>query len=225
MGRKIFVSYKYADDAVYSLDNQDDTTVRNYVDKFEELLDETDHIYKGESDGDDLSNLSEDTIWEKLKDRIYDSTLTIIFISKNMKESIDEKEQWIPWEVSYSLKETSRHDKNGNSITSKTNAMMAVVLPDENNSYSYYLESKSCCSSGCTMHHTGKLFEIIRANKFNYNNADKNECEDGSMIWNGKTSYIEAVKWSVFEDNIDTYINNAYKRQDDIDNYTIKKEL
>lgn len=225
MGRKIFVSYKYADNAVYNLDDQDNTIVRDYVDKFEELLDETDHIYKGESDGEDLSHLDEDTIWEKLKDRIYDSTLTIIFISKNMKESIAEKQQWIPWEVSYSLKEISRHDKNGNSVTSKTNAMMAVVLPDENNSYSYYLESRSCCSSGCTRHYTNKLFEIIRANKFNYNDADKGECEDGSTIWHGKASYIEAVKWNIFKDDIDTYINKAYERQKDIDNYTIKKEL
>lgn len=225
MGRKIFVSYKYADDDVYILDEKEDTTVRNYVDKFEELLDESDHIYKGESDNEDLSKLEEDTIWEKLKDRIYDSTLTVIFISPNMKEGIDDKKQWIPWEVSYSLKETSRHDTNGNSITSKTNAMVAVVLPDANNSYSYYLESKTCCPTGCTMHHTNKLFKIIKDNKFNYKSPDKSECDDGSTVWHGKTSYIEAVKWCSFFSDVDKYIDRAYERQDDIDNYEIRKEL
>lgn len=76
-----------------------------------------------------LSDLDDDTIWEKLKNRIYDSTVTVIFISSNMKEEgHSDKDQWIPWEVSYSLKETSRKNKNGESITSKTNAMIAVVF-------------------------------------------------------------------------------------------------
>lgn len=43
-------------------------------------------------------------------------------------------------------------NKNGDPVTSKSNAMLAVVLPDENGSYSYYLEKKQCCENGCTMH-------------------------------------------------------------------------
>lgn len=226
MGRKIFVSYKYADNSVHSLDSNYDTTVRNYVDKFEDKINNEDHIYKGESDDDDLSELTENTIWQKLKDRIYDSTITIVFISPNMKELYKvEKNQWIPWEISYSLKETSRKDKNNNAVTSKTNAMIAVVLPDENNSYDYYLEKNVCCSSGCITHKTNKLFNIIRDNKFNYINPNKKICEYGSKLWYGKTSYIEAVKWSTFIDNIDYYIEKAYERQDDISNYTIRKEV
>ena len=143
--------------------------MRDYVTEFENALESSDHIYKGESDDTDLSELEDDTIWEKLKDRIYDSSITVIFISPNMKEtSVLDRDQWVPWEVSYSLKETSRKNKNGDSVTSKTNAMVAVVLPDQNGSYSYYLEKKNCCSSGCTKHHTNKLFEIIEKNKFNY---------------------------------------------------------
>ena len=66
MGHKIFVSYKFADDDVYNITNSmEGSTVRDYVDKIEETLksDESDHIYKGESDGEDLSYLSDDTIW------------------------------------------------------------------------------------------------------------------------------------------------------------------
>ena len=112
MGKKIFVSYKFADNQVENLSIYENSTVRDYVTKFEEILDPSDNIYKGESDGEDLSNLSEATIWEKLKDRIYDSSVTIVFISPGMKESWKtERNQWIPWEISYSLKEVSRKKK------------------------------------------------------------------------------------------------------------------
>lgn len=226
MGHKIFVSYKYADDNVNNLESNSNSTVRDYIDKFEEKLDETDDIYKGESDGEDLSQLSEDTIWEKLKDRIYDSSLTIVFISPNMKESYkNDKDQWIPWEISYSLKEISRKNKNGDAVTSKTNAMLAVVLPDSDNSYSYYLEKKDCCKSNCTLHHTNRLFNIIKNNKFNYNNGTTEECDNNQKIWHGTCSYIEAVKWCDFISDINKYIDAAYDRQNDISNYEICKEI
>lgn len=168
MGKKIFVSYKYADDQVENLCLYENSTVRDYVDKFEDIVDTSDDIYKGESDDEALSKLNEDTIWEKLKERIYDSSVTIVFLSPGMKESWkNDRDQWIPWEVSYSLKEISRKTKSGKEVTSHSNAMLAVVLPDTRGSYSWYLESRICCDSKCTIHHTSKLFDIIRKNKFN----------------------------------------------------------
>lgn len=228
MGHKIFVSYKYKDDDVYNLSYFENSTVRDYVDKFEEKLNYTNHIYKGEESDEDLSNLSDDTIWEKLKDRIYDSTLTIVFISPNMKETNKrDRNQWIPWEISYSLKETSRKTESGEAKTSKTNAMIAVVLPDSNNSYEYYLEDRNCCASYCVTHHTDKLFKILRENKFNLNNATKRDCNNGSneKVWIGDCSYIKAVKWNDFINNIDFYIDEAYDRLDNIENYNISKEV
>lgn len=46
MGKKIFVSYKYADDFVENLEDEVNSTVRDYVDLFEQKLDEEDDIYK-----------------------------------------------------------------------------------------------------------------------------------------------------------------------------------
>lgn len=226
MGKKIFVSYKYGDDQVENLSYYENSTVRDYVTKFEDVLDSSDNIYKGESDGEDLSVLSDDTIWEKLKDRIYDSSVTVIFISPGMKENWKlERDQWIPWEISYSLKEVSRKNKNGQAVTSRSNAMLAVVLPDSNGSYSYYLESRNCCGSGCTTHHTDKLFSIIRKNKFNLKNPNKKICDTGETIWYGEYSYIKAVKWSAFIKSYSTYIKSACERQDCIDDYDICKEV
>ena len=119
MGHKIFVSYKFADDQVKNLNGQQNSTVRDYVDELENHFDSSSHIYKGESSGEDLSELSEETIWSKLRDRIFDSTMTIVFISPGMKETWKaEKDQWIPWEVSFSLRTTTRKNQNGNTYTS-----------------------------------------------------------------------------------------------------------
>ena len=54
MGKKIFVSYKYKDNQVRNLSIYENSTVRDYVTKFEEVLDPSDNIYKGESEGEDL---------------------------------------------------------------------------------------------------------------------------------------------------------------------------
>ena len=115
MGYKIFVSYKYVDDSIYPLSNPlsilsfKRSTVRDYVDKVESYFEHTDNQYKAESDNEDLSYLPDDAIWERLKDRIYDSSVTIVMISPNMKEPYrSERSQWIPWEIAYSLRETTR---------------------------------------------------------------------------------------------------------------------
>ncbi len=227
MGKKIFVSYKYADDQVENLSMYVNSTVRDYVNKFEKKVDSSDDIYKGESDDEDLSHLTDDTIWEKLKDRIYDSSVTIVFLSPGMKISWKlDRDQWIPWEVSYSLKETSRKTKSGKEVTSHSNAMLAVVLPDTSGSYSWYLESRSCCNSKCTTHHTNKLFEIIKKNKFNkIKNGSKRTCDNNETIWTGTCSYIEAVKWSNFIVDYQTYVDKAVDRQEHIDEYDICKEV
>ena len=227
LGRKIFVSYKYADDQVRNLGPYENSTVRDYIDYFEGKVDSSDDIYKGERDGEDLSHLSEGTIWEKLKKRIYDSSVTVVFISPGMRElGKPDRDQWIPWEISYSLKETSRSNKNGDAVTSHSNAMIAVVLPDSDGSYSYYLESKFCCANTCTIHHTGRLFEILRKNMFNrWYNASSYICSNDCTIWNGTHSYIEPVRWDDFINDYQYYVDKAIERQNHIDEYEICKTV
>ena len=201
--------------------------MRTYVDKLAAYIaDTSEHIYKGEKDGENLSELSEDTIWSKLKDRIYDSTLTIIMISPGMKESyVADKNQWIPWEISYSLKEVSRTNINGTPVTSSSNALLAIVLPDKQGSYSYYTYNKTCCTSGCRRLNTNILFEIMRKNMFNQKQPNTQKCDDGSVTYYGDSSYITSVTWDDFIKKPENYISKAYEIQKNIDNYTITKEV
>lgn len=218
MGKKIFVSYKYSDSNVKSLPGSIFTTARNYVDEIDELLKDGDHLYKGEDDDEDLSHLSEATIEKKLRDRIYDSSLTIVLISKGMKESYKpERNQWIPREVSYSLRETSRAGR-----TSMTNAILAVVLPSNLGNYSYFMEYSEVCDS--TTYHTNILFPILRNNMFNKKNSKTRECQ-GKTIHEGYFSYMYCVKWDTFKSSINKYLNVAYDIYDNKDEYDIVKTL
>lgn len=224
MGRKIFVSYKYADTHVLSLPSiKGQTTVRDYVDSLQNLIEKTDNINKGEDDGEDMSTLKDTTIASKLGDKIYDSSVTIIFISKGMKDpALSEDEQWIPWEVSYSLREQSRNGR-----CSKTNAMLAIVLPDENNSYEYYIEDHQCNECSCKILKTHYLFAILQRNMFNCKHPRTTECpKNSSILYHGEPSYIKTVKWKdITKENFNSYIDTAIDIQQRANEYNIVKNI
>lgn len=201
MKRKIFVSYKYNDSTVKQVKHPFNTTARDYVDILENLL-KDEYIYKGEHDGEDLSNFKDETIWTSLKKKIFDSTVTIVLVSPNMKEKYEnESDQWIPQEISYSLKEIT-HDGR----TSKTNALIYVILPDKFGRYDYYIN----CSYNKFQNKV--LFNIMMDNLNNY----KKTC---------LKSYAIIVNWDEFYDNYNSYINEAVKNQNDVEHYDIVKNI
>lgn len=231
MGRKIFVSYKYSDSQVQDLEiygvvdfygtkfrQKITTTARHYVDKLAEKLESDDHIYKGEDDGESMRTLADSTISSKLGDKIFNSSITVVLISKGMKNIfLTEKDQWIPWEISYSLREQSRNNR-----ISKTNAIIAVVLPDESGSYSYYITSDSVCN--CTNYNTPFLFQILRDNMFNVKIPNRREC-NGQWVYSGDYSYIQSVKWEDFKTNPGKFIEKAIELRDRNDEFTLTKNI
>ena len=123
MGHKVFVSYKYKDYDVKKMPNVTQPTWPcDYVDYIQNNVLSSKDVYKGENSDEDISSWSEERIWSHLKDKIYDSSITIVLISPNMREQGKwQKSQWIP-----------------NDRTSHNNAILAVILPDEKGSYDYY---------------------------------------------------------------------------------------
>lgn len=237
MGKNIFVSYKYADSQVQDLniyETEKDffgnilrkkvtTTARHYVDKIDELLEDGDHIFKGEDDGEDMSTLKDATIGSKLGDKIFYSSVTIVLISKGMKEAYCvEQDQWIPWEISYSLKEQSREGGRSN-----TNAVLAVVLPDKLGGYDYYIEDSSCPYCKCRTLKTDFLFQILRDNMFNVKKPVFTECKNhvGSIPYQGYSSFIHSVKWVDFISSTNKYIDIAVAIRQNINDYELTKTV
>ena len=223
MGRKIFISYKYADTNVRQNPNiwWRSTRVRDYVDKLQELIGE-ENINKGEQDGEDLSVLEDTTIQSIIGDKIYDSSITLVLISPNMKEQYkSELDQWIPWEISYSLREQTRNGRQ-----SKTNAVMAIVLPDANNSYEYFLQEHSCPYCNTITYMTSRLFKILSANMFNRYRPTYSTCTHHiTPPETGEFSYIPCVKRDDFIENIENNLQRVESIKNNIDLYNIKKNI
>lgn len=230
MGRKVFVSYKYKDVKVAKLQdyyyeevdgrmiyNQRLTRVRDYVNELQDVIGK-DNINLGEKDGESLKDFSDSTIQSSLKDKIFNSSVTIVMISKGMKETVKpENEQWIPWEISYSLKEITRADR-----TSRMNAILGVVLPDETGNCDWYYTHNPICNS--ITHYTGQLFGILKNNMFNITEPETREC-NGSIIKEGDPSFIETVKWDEFKIAYKHYIDKSIEIRDKNEEYNIRKVI
>ncbi|CRD50737.1 conserved hypothetical protein [Stenotrophomonas maltophilia] len=224
MGRKIFVSYKYADSQVQPVRGHLlGTTVRHYVDMLQAKLEQADHINKGEDDGESLVAFAEETIASKLRDRIYDSTMTLVMVSPGMHDSTKpEKDQWMPWEISYSLRKKTRNDRQ-----SGPNAMLGIVLPDTTGSYNYFFEEKNCPHCASVTWRTSKTFSIIGRNVFNARKLEMASCDNhsGGKSYRGNHSYIKFVRWSDFYADYGKHLDQAYEIQKSIDDYKISCDV
>lgn len=233
MARKYFVSYKYKDEKVAKLKdyffeevdgkmqiNTRNTRVRDYVDLLQYKIG-SDHINLGEKDGESLEDFLDHEIESELKRRIRQCSVTIVMISKGMKLiNKTQKEQWIPWEISYSLRKVPT---GGN--TKQMNAVIGVVLPDETGTYDWYYTYNPNCNS--TTHHTNLLFKILSSNMFNLWKKETRECNGSIITISNEPSFIKTVKWNDFMngDSYNSYIEKAIEIKDSKDLYDYKINL
>jgi hypothetical protein len=223
---KMFISYKYSDSDVPQFQPgafNALTTVRNYVDVLQTHLDANDHVNKGEKDDESLASFKNEIIESKLRAKIFDSTVTIVVISKNMKDvRLREDDQWIPWEIAYSLKEMTKNER-----TSGTNAVIAVVLPDRNGSYDYFIQENTCANCHSRTLRTDTLFEVLKKNMFNRKVPKRINCSNHPS-WDAPHigddhSYIYPVKWGDFIGDVNGHIGVAVRLSENLDDFELVK--
>jgi hypothetical protein len=200
MAHKTFISYKYSE-------------AQQLRDEIIKSLGQDATYYQGEtSESPDLTDTSTETIKKHLKDMIYDTSVTIVIISPNIKKS-----KWIDWEIEYSLKEITRKDK-----TSRTNGIVGVVMK-HNGDYSW-LQNTSYKTDGHTSTSTNNslLYDIIVENRANQNPKEY-FCEECKTIDQLTGSYISLIKEGDFLTKPNLYIDNAFNKSKNISTYDICK--
>ena len=201
MAHKTFISYKYSE----ACDLRDDII---------DALGDDASYYKGEtSDSPDLTDTSTENIKKNLKDMMYDTSVTIVIISPNMKKS-----KWIDWEIEYCLKSISRKER-----TSHTNGIVGVIMK-QNGGYSW-IKTTNTNEDGCSSssYQSDKLYDIINNNRFNQNPKEYT-CEKCKTVDSLTGSYIALVEEEDFLNNPNKYIDNAYeKSENDSSGYDLCK--
>lgn len=201
MAHKTFISYKFSE-------------AQNLRDDIIEALGEDATYYKGEtSDSPDLTDTSTENIKSKLKDMMYDTSVTIVIISPNIKQS-----KWIDWEIEYCLKNITRKNR-----TSHTNGVVGVIMK-YNGGYNWFKKTSNqddgCSSSS---YEDSKVYNIINNNRSNQN-PKVYSCDICKTIDALKGSYIAYVEEETFLANPEKYIDNAYeKSENDAKGYDIVK--
>lgn len=199
MAHKTFISYKYSE-------------ARNLRDRIIKALGDDAAYYQGEtSDSPDLTDTSTENIKKNLTDMMYGTSVTILIISPNMKDS-----KWIDWEIEYCLKNTTRKDR-----TSHTNGIVGVIMK-VNGNYDWFKYSTDK-DDGCRVwnYRLEKVHNIIKNNRGNQS-PKKYSCPNCKCIDALTGSYIAFVEEDTFIDNPQKYIDNAYdKSENDAVGYKI----
>ncbi|MEC2062693.1 MULTISPECIES: TIR domain-containing protein [Bacillus subtilis group] len=201
MAHKTFISYKYSE-------------AKNLRDRIVDSLGEDAKYYQGEtSESPNMSDRTTEYIKSKLKNMIYSTSVTIVIISPNMKKS-----KWIDWEIEFSLKQIKRSERR-----SGTNGIVGVVMK-HNGDYSW-LRPEKTYSDGHTaiMTKNEYLYEIITRNRFNQNPKEYS-CDVCKTIDQLTGSYISLIAEEDFLRNPDRYIENAYEKSKNVDNYELCRQ-
>lgn len=200
MARKTFISYKYSE-------------AQDLRDKIIDVLGKDASFYQGEtSDSADMTDLQTSTIKKNLTDMMFNTSVLIVIISPNMKQS-----KWIDWEVQYCLQNNTRKDR-----TSQTNGIVAVIKK-VNGGYDWFKSngqnSDGCSSSSYSEH---LVYDIIKNNRYNQN-PKKYSCNVCKTVNALSGSYISYVEEETFLANHDKYIENAFDKSENEDDYELTK--
>lgn len=201
MARKTFISYKFSeaqklrDDILFKLGGAAE-------------------FYQGETaESPDLTDTTTENIKNNLKNKMYNTSVTIVIISPNIKSS-----KWIDWEIEYCLKEISRQGR-----TSNTNGIVAVIQKI-NGGYSWFKKLNQQLD-GCTTSSfsTNLVYDIINNNRFNQN-PKIYSCEKCKCVNEATASYISYIDEETFLSSPNVYIENAFDKSEKSNGYILTKQ-
>ncbi len=202
MARETFISYKYTDAA-------------HTRDKIIEKLGADARYYRGENGtSPNLADRKTETIKAILRDMIFQTSVTIVVCSPNMTQS-----SWIGWEISNSLRETSR-----NGATSRRNGVVGVVQESEGG-YEWLRTSRVRADGHRTVSTRGVLLQdVITANRFNQT-PQVYQCEACENVDPLLGSYVSLVNEVDFLADPNKYIENAYAKSQRPHDYRIRVDV
>ena len=201
MARKTFISYKFSE-------------AQDLRDNILKALGDDATYYQGEtSDSPDLTDESTENIKAKLTDMMYGTSVTVVVVSPNFRES-----NWIDWEIEYCLKEISRKGR-----TSKTNGVVGVI--QEIDAKCDWLVTNKEKSDGCNVreYEESKLYSIIKNNRINRKDKEYacNFCKSYDQL---DGSYISLINESNFLEDPSKYIENAFQKSEEFDQFNLTKQ-
>jgi len=202
MAHKTFISYKWSE-------------ARQLRDDIIAALGDDATYYKGEtSESPDLTDSSTEYIKYNLKNMMYDTSVTIVIISPNIKKS-----KWIDWEIEYCLKNITRKNR-----TSHINGIVGVIMK-YNGGYNWFKQTIRH-NDGCTTstYQENLVYDIINNNRFNQNPMEYC-CDKCQSVDSLTGSYIAYIEEETFLSNPTKYIDNAYdKSENDAAGYDLTRQ-
>lgn len=203
MSHKTFISYKYSE----AVDLRDNIIKAMGTDAI---------YYNGENGfSPNKSDDTDDAIWNYLKDMIWPTTVTIVILSPNMKQS-----SWIPDEIAYSLKKVKR-----GGTESQRNGVVAVIQKYQGG-YDWLINHHVNCHNKSTVNYKNELLpDIITSNHFN-SEPPVIHCDACKTYDSEMGSYISYICEEDFLKDVNGYVEKAFqKSQNDGVGYSIKIDL
>ncbi len=192
MAHKTFISYKYRD----VVENKEKDNLRDRI--INKLGDDAKYYLGENSSSPYLGDLKTETIKRKLSDMIYGTSVMIVILSPNIKQS-----DWMEWEIKYALREQTRQDRK-----SYPNGIIAVVKKQD---YAYYGYSWMKKYNGDW--DESYLFPVLKNNRNNRT----------SYSYTLSQNYVDIVTEEEFMRNPSKYIEEAFNKSQNIEYYDIAK--
>lgn len=185
------------------------------------------------SEKHDISDESDEVIWNYLKNRISGSSVMIIIYSRDFERNRGgkafsvkdseiysygktpfKKQGWIYREIRCALREEKDNALNG----------IIVVMPDD--IYNQLYSSSSCAKTGTrTVNLNREIYPPILKENYNNKKQGKNTTQCGCCFNIVDDSYIPVVKLSTFNSNMKYYIELAKEKRNHAGDYNIVKEI